>query len=231
MSIPGTSVAILARLEAALEPQVREDEDHVALLLAAQDGNPALRRLDCVRKLQAGKMRRRLPARHGLRRQAENADADTVDGFDHVRSKGRLAVLARDVGRKPGKLRLRLRLRKARQAEIELVVADGHRVVAHQVHGAHRRVALVRDRPGKDEGLRRGALDRVPRVEQQQRLPLGPGRPHGRRDARQPLAKVAVGRLIVRIHVPVQVRCVEDCQRRRGGGQGRGKREPGKRRA
>ncbi len=91
------------------------------------------------------------------------------------------------------------------------------------------------DRPArfapKGQGLLRSALDRVAGVEEQHGPSLRPDRAHGRRDARQTLAEVLLGEGVLRGDVAVEIRGVEDRDRRvaRLAGERRGGREDGER--
>ena len=96
------------------------------------------------------------------------------------------------------------------------MVADGHGVVADEVHRAHDRVAAVPEGSGEGQRLGRRALDRVARVEQQRRIPVRPRRLDRGRDPGEPLSEILVRQRVVRMDAPVEVGGVEDRERDRG---------------
>lgn len=139
--------------------------------------------------------------------EAEDADAQVrravpqVDLLDHVRHERRPPGLHVDrVGRQGGEAQLPDPQGEQRQPVVELVVAEGDRVVVDDVHRPRHRVLLA----GRGDRLLlrvvRGqgrALDRVAGVEDEGRLPapLGPDLVDQRGDLRQ--ADVVVGAVVV----------------------------------
>ena len=150
-----------------LEAHVHRDDDEVGALATLQDVHPALRFGDRLAEFEAGVVLPVLPRRNARRRQAQDADADAVQLLHDV---GPVVGLGRapfvGVRRQPRKARLAPGLFEHGQAEVVLVIADGHGVVGKGVHRQHHRIgrcvvgAVV-------HVLERRALDRVTRVEQQ----------------------------------------------------------------
>ncbi len=201
----------LAGLRVPLEALVRQDDDEIAPLLLAQLRHAVFGHGQGLHEPEALDQARAHPVRRSRRREAEDADAHASDLLDDV-GRERLTVAEHQcIGRQPRELRLTLGRVEPLDAEIELVVSDGHGVVAHEVHRADDRVdRLLAGREG--ERLFRRSLDRVPGVEEEHRPAFGADGLDRSRDAREALAEVRVRERVDRVHAAVQVARVEDRQ-------------------
>ena len=142
----------------------------------------------------------------GVRR-ADDPDLHAAAFDDHEGRKGARAVEAARVGRQEREARLRNGLFEERHAVVELVVADGRRVVLHRVHRRHHRM-WHRRRARRHIG-HRVALQQVAAIEQND----PPGvrvaqRIHRRGQPSEPAGGFCrIGEVVPGAQAPVHVRC------------------------
>ena len=170
------------------QPAVHRDDDHLCAGRARLTDRGAHRRDDVPEHDTAAEVVA-VPDHRAGRRRADDADLDAAPLDERPRAKGRAAVGAlrvcceeREPGLAPGAF-------EERHAVVELVIADGGRVVAHRVHRRDHRMARIGRRDARGNECERIALDDVPRVDENDaarvRAPQGvhdrggAGEPHG----------------------------------------------------
>ena len=163
-------------LRVAPEAAVDRDERHVRLLgLERLERAPhALHRRE---PRQAADVLRLLPLRNRRGGDADDRDLDAGHGLQQVGSEGRQRGAGLGVGRQPREAGFVAGRSQALRAEVEVVVADDHGVVADAVHRQHHRLRRARSARwplGLVNTRERRALDRVAAVEEQHVRRLAP---------------------------------------------------------
>ena len=163
-------------------------------------------------------MIRDFPSRHARRDEADNSHAHSIHIANHIRRNVRHAsrVDLLQIRRQPRKMRFALRLPHRIEAEIEFVIADGHRIVVHCIERGDRRVRLRRVllREIVDE---RRPLRRISAIEQQRMRRLRALLLHERRHFCQSVRHRFIGVIIPGSEMAMRIRCAQqrDCHRRR----------------
>jgi hypothetical protein len=147
---------VLGRLFGSTGFQIASDagvcrhQEQVGPLLGAQFGHGPLHHLGGRLEAIGADVLRLLPLGHGRRSDADDRHLDARHGLDDVGREGPVLAAGRDRGirGKPGEFGVVARAIEILEAEVELVIAHRHGVVAEQVHRQHH--GIVRQLRGRD---------------------------------------------------------------------------------
>ena len=134
------------RLWIAVEPGMRGQDHDVGMFPLAHFADRSPRCVHAIFKVITVIVFFRLPVGNRRRSDGDDGDFNARDGLDEIWGERlhRGASICDDIGRDPREVRRRAGLGQVFQAEVELVIAHHHGVVADVIHGQHHRVALER---------------------------------------------------------------------------------------
>ena len=132
-----------AGLGVASESGVRRDYDDVGPLVAPEFGEGGAHCIDGRGEAVGAEIFGSLPDGDDGCGDADYGHFDAADGLDDVGRELAFGAASGDrgIGGEPGKLCVGARLGEVGEAGVVFVIADGHGVVAQEIHGAHHGIA------------------------------------------------------------------------------------------